>query len=173
MIKGLFELPDKAYGILLGDTKENNSGMPYMELQVVVPMKQEFEKHTLGYLMPIRGYGFQVSRTVDGDGNRGSSIPVGLGNLQILDKKPDVYRNSFYTSNLEYATPTTDNQLTVRSYMYYLMALEAILHCCSQYSIAPVFNFGLHPFMEGSSGYQLKEFAYKVAMWVDSYKQED
>ena len=44
---------------------------------------------TLGYLSPFRGYCFQVSNTVEGEGDLGSSIPIGLGNILHMEKSSE------------------------------------------------------------------------------------
>jgi hypothetical protein len=49
-------------------------GMPILKLM-------NADGRSLGYVSPFRGYCFQVSATVNGEGDKGSSTVVGLGNI--------------------------------------------------------------------------------------------
>lgn len=64
------------YKLNIGEVK-NFEGVPVLELHV----EDNGRKVNTVYLSPFRGYRFQVSGTLDGVGDYGSTEVVGLGNV--------------------------------------------------------------------------------------------
>lgn len=68
------------------------SKMPIIELCI--------DDKTVGYLSPFRGYSFQVSETLNGHRDMGSSQVIGLGN--IWKSRRDETNNKLVSSNLSW-----------------------------------------------------------------------
>ena len=66
------------YKLNIGDVK-NFEGVPVLELHVE-DYERKVKRNTI-YLSPFRGYRFQVSGSLDGNGDYGSTEVVGLGNV--------------------------------------------------------------------------------------------
>ncbi len=96
------------------------------------------------YLSPFRGYKFQVSNSIEGDWDLGSSRVVGLGNIisSSYDKKGDVYASNLTKEGIE-------------KYIFELMAKEAIEEAMKYPDIKGVIDRAMFKEYTGSGQYKL------------------
>jgi hypothetical protein len=100
-------MSDSKKKIILTETPESEKTSGYKNGLPVLSVVEEETNKTIGYLTPFRGYRFQISETIKGEGDMASSEVIGFGNIVTVCKNPikrtSLY-NSIYASNSESLT---------------------------------------------------------------------
>jgi hypothetical protein len=159
----------------LGETEMTEGGMPIAPVYVVDENGAvQCGGEEVGWLAPFRGYKFQVSGSKEGSGDMGSSQVVGLKNLDALDTRMAAPNNrSIYSSNLRWGLPDegSDEDSTVKTYVYFLMALHAVVNLTGTRGIPDGVELGrLVMLSKDNFQYDLWKFAGLCRKWMDGMK---
>ena len=130
------------------------SKMPIIELCI--------DDKTVGYLSPFRGYKFQVSGTLEGQRDIGSSQVIGLGN--VWNSRRDETNNKLVSSNLSWEE--TRKELLKGQAMIALFQFQSFKKALIKFA-----KFGKKTLSNGEEVWvndDLDYFIKEVAIWLNS-----